>query len=284
MSLLLDALRKSEAQRRAGQTPGLDLGSATLPSGARSDRSHRATRLGGLLVLLVIFVGGIGLAWWQPWSTLVGPQTVHTETSGVVSDSELGLHGAASVSGNVQSSAPAGPSPAVSSPPRIAEQHATLDTDPAPERPPIDVPVVALAESGTARPPDAVATAADPGSGSPSSAPIESGRVAREPVEPEPVEPEPVEQTSAVEVTPTPRDASLDGVIRAWELPQELRAEFPQLRLTVHFYASDPADRFVLIDGERRGEGDSLGSDVRIAEIRRRGLIVDFRRYRILIE
>lgn len=284
MSLLLDALRKSEAQRRAGQTPGLDLGSAALPSGARSDRNHPGSRLGWLLVLLVIIAGGTGLAWWQPWSMLVRPQTVNFKERGVVPESGLGLNGAAAVSGNVQSSAPASPSSAVSSPPRIAEQRATLDTDPGPERPPIDVSVVALAESDTARPRDAVATAADPDSGSPSSAPVESGWVDREPVKPERVESEPVEQTSAAEVTPTPRDASLDGVIRAWELPQELRAEFPQLRLTVHFYASNPADRFVLIDGERRGEGDSLGNDVRIAEIRRRGLIVDFRRYRILIE
>jgi len=92
--------------------------------------------------------------------------------------------------------------------------------------------------------------------------------------------------SSAPSPTPTSaqRDASLDGVIRPWELPQELRAEFPNIRLTVHFYATNPADRFVLIEGERRGEGDSLGGGARVEEIRKRGLIVEFRRYRILIE
>ena len=63
-----------------------------------------------------------------------------------------------------------------------------------------------------------------------------------------------------------------------------MRADFPDLDLTVHFYASNPRDRFVIINGERFGEGGRPSSSVRIGEIRERGVVVDFRNYRILIE
>lgn len=75
-----------------------------------------------------------------------------------------------------------------------------------------------------------------------------------------------------------------DNFIRPWELPQAQRAEFPELRLTVHFYAERAADRFVLINGERYREGQRVGPGTTLAEIRQRGAVVEFGSYRVLIE
>ena len=75
-----------------------------------------------------------------------------------------------------------------------------------------------------------------------------------------------------------------ENFIRPWELPQDRRAEFPALRLTVHFYAEREAERFVLINGERYTEGQRVGPGTRLVEIRQRGAVVEFGSYRVLIE
>lgn len=77
---------------------------------------------------------------------------------------------------------------------------------------------------------------------------------------------------------------SAENFIRPWELPEAQRAEFPELRLTVHYYVERPADRFVLINGERYAEGQRVAPDTRLAEIRPRGAVIEFGRYRVLIE
>ena len=58
----------------------------------------------------------------------------------------------------------------------------------------------------------------------------------------------------------------------------------PMIDVAVHVFAPDPADRFVLVDGERYGEGDALARGVQLEEIRPRGIVVGFRTYRIRIE
>ena len=86
------------------------------------------------------------------------------------------------------------------------------------------------------------------------------------------------------EAEPEPEPESAPDFIRPWELPQARRAEFPELDMTVHFYADEPSRRFVLINGERYGEGQRIDSDVRLLEILQRGAVVDFENYRVLIE
>jgi general secretion pathway protein B len=71
--------------------------------------------------------------------------------------------------------------------------------------------------------------------------------------------------------------------IEVWDLPLPVRQELPDLDLSIHVFSGEPADRFVLINGERRLEGASLGGGVRVAEIVRQGAIVEFRDYRFLI-
>jgi general secretion pathway protein B len=72
--------------------------------------------------------------------------------------------------------------------------------------------------------------------------------------------------------------------VEVWELPLAIRRELPELNLSIHVFSAEPAERFVLINGERRREGESLGEGARLAEISRHGAVVDFRDYRFLLQ
>jgi len=69
-----------------------------------------------------------------------------------------------------------------------------------------------------------------------------------------------------------------------WELPDSVRADVPEIKFSVLVYAADPADRFVLINGERLGEGDSSQPGLVVKEIRRDGVIFTYRLYQFLVE
>lgn len=72
--------------------------------------------------------------------------------------------------------------------------------------------------------------------------------------------------------------------VRAWELPLSIRRELPDLKLTIHVFSPQEEGRFVLINGERYVPGDSLEGGAQLVDIRREGAIVDFREHRFLLE
>ena len=51
----------------------------------------------------------------------------------------------------------------------------------------------------------------------------------------------------------------------------------PPLKLSMHVYAEDPVQRFVILDGRRLGEGAALAEGVFVQSIRRDGLVVSVR-------
>ena len=69
-----------------------------------------------------------------------------------------------------------------------------------------------------------------------------------------------------------------------WELPDSIRAEVPEIKFSVLVYAADPEDRFVLINGQRLGEGDSAQPGLEVKEIRREGVVFSYRLYQFLVE
>ena len=62
---------------------------------------------------------------------------------------------------------------------------------------------------------------------------------------------------SAPEPTATPAP-----VLALADLTPTERRALPPLKLSMHMYAPDPAQRFVILDGHRLGEGDRAGSAV----------------------
>lgn len=72
--------------------------------------------------------------------------------------------------------------------------------------------------------------------------------------------------------------------ISYWELPDAIRADVPEIKFSVLVYAIEPADRFVLVNGQRLVEGDSYGQGLVVEEIRLDGVVFSYRLYRFLVE
>lgn len=316
MSLLLDALKKSESQRRRGTTPTIDLTSSP-PKG----RSRRIGFRWSVVLLLGVMLVAAGPWLWPQFSDwLEKHQGIGGEADGLaeVNNAEASTVGGETVPGRelqsealVEQPAPA-PVAGASSQRRVAAADPSPDasnevgeTDRATES------TGAGSETSSSRSVDnsAVNSSADnsgdaqmasneraAAQGSTSSEPTEASKAAAPDTGPSVEELQRIAQQqqqrlarasapSEPKAAPTPQVTEpIENFIRPWELPEAQRAEFPELKLTVHFFSERPVDRFVLINGERYGEGQRVGPGARLAEIRRRGAVVEFGSYRVLIE
>ena len=65
------------------------------------------------------------------------------------------------------------------------------------------------------------------------------------------------------------------------DLAPQLRRDLPQLNVTMQVYSADPARRFVVVDGQRKKEGDEV-QGVAVREIRASGVVLEFHGQRFL--
>lgn len=202
MSLILEALRKSEAERRRDRAPDLRLELPPVPR-------RRAPAARPLLWLGAIALAVLALALW------------------------LALRGRAPV--------------VASTPPATAPA-----ARPAAETPPLAAPLPQV----VARPAPASTTipiAATP------AAPIAAARPS--PPAPTPVAPPPP--------APAPTPASAPDAI-----PDIAGTGLPPVKLSMHMWDADPARRFVILDGQRMGEGDRFGP-LTVVAIDRKGVVIE---------
>ena len=61
------------------------------------------------------------------------------------------------------------------------------------------------------------------------------------------------------------------------------RSTLPPLKVSMHVYAQSPAQRFMIIDGQRVGEGARIADGVTLVRIRRDGAEIDVRGRRMLL-
>ena len=69
-----------------------------------------------------------------------------------------------------------------------------------------------------------------------------------------------------------------------WALPQSIRDDMSEIKITVMVYSEEPSDRFLLVNGQRLLEKEELSAGVRLEEIRRDGAIFRYRNYRFLVD
>lgn len=291
MSYILDALRKSESQRRLGQPPDLDAAPG-LPE-SRSGPGLRSwqwvtTAISLTVVAVVVGLYGFGPFDWprsdEPTARVERAAQEPTETASP--QTEAGAPDSESASEAVEASEQ----------PEPVERRRRTVVD---RRSPSQEPATSVTRPAPARP-GAVAT---PPPVIPEGARerlVTDAQQAQQLIEAE------SEAASAAE-TPTEQEATAEAVadplpeqssepsdedwtperaehLEAWELPFAVRQELPELNLSIHVFSAEPSERFVLINGERRQEGESLGGGARLAEISRQGALVDFRDYRFLIK
>jgi general secretion pathway protein B len=320
MSLILEALKKSEARRQLGEAPGL----GTPFTVARRRRSP-------LPVIGVLILAAAGFGWYY----------LRTKPAVVASGEVAAAKPSApdkSIAGkpNMQSMAPASPASAAAN--RFNTPAASPRTAPASDvaqrtpfggqagaapvtradprtrdpravnpqgTPPVagdgamrmaqrPLPGAAAAPIGAgaqargapearlASAQGAAAAPAIPGQAAPQPSALNAGaagQAAVASVAPKPATaspPPPAATAPAAQAAAVPVAAAPDMPLY-YELPFNVRKDLPTLAVSMHVYAAVPGQRFVVIDGDRRAEGDVVKEGLTLREIRSDGIVLEFR-------
>jgi general secretion pathway protein B len=282
MSILLDSLRKSEAQRRIKDAPSIHSAEAY---GSRAQRPRQ------WLALAMIGLTAGAIAWFG-WQQFADPATRPGAAAAVAANDR----------------APAAESDAGTDPPASLE--ARQD---APPRTPVErlsqAPETASAEPpATSSPANRIAAfvAEEEEMGEEAGEPFaeefaEDGEdlaVADESPDdiltddfgPDDFGSEDFGAEDFDELEPAAREpvrrAELDeaGPRSYWQLPQSWRSEMPEFKITVLVFAESAEDRFLLMNGERLREGDEVEGGVVLEEIRRDGAVFSYRQTRFLVK
>ena len=258
MSLILEALKKSERQRQVGIAPTL----ATPPMSRKRKRS-----LLPWLIAAIVIAGGAG--WWLSRETVPEPAPVVQTTPAP----------AASAPVAARASKPEVPMTTVAPPPEPSPPAATVAQPSAQQ---IDqlAKAVAAAAPDASNPPAPV-TIPRPASASPPPAPAPTPQA----VPTNPVAPPPAAAVAVSPPAPAPASAAPSAAASLpllWELPYDKRKDIPALTMSLQVYSDDPSQRFAIVNDERHVEGDELGDGLTLKEIAPEGLIVEYHGERFL--
>lgn len=283
MSFILDALKKSESKRRAQAGPEWSV-SPTVASPAKPATMARVRVLGlSAVVLLLLTVGAL----WA-WQVFVLKPSVEPPlpmaTSPTTSESNQ-----AALSTQTTPETTVQPLPASS--PMQADSVVAAEVAPPEAKPVASSASSSMAESAVATlsSEDASVIAlpqttdmSSPEGGASDEALVPAVMAIEEALVNAQAPRESAATVSEDEAQAVWQPAAPDYLYQ-WELPLAVRQALPALNLTIHVFAANPADRFVLINGVRYTEGAELGSGAVLAEIRAEGALVDFRDYRFLL-
>ncbi|MBT8049527.1 MAG: GspB domain-containing protein [Xanthomonadales bacterium] len=253
MSILLDALKKSEQQRQLGQTPTLQT---NLP-----DQDSDNGVFGHWIPLSLVGLSVIVMAWFG-WQQLRAPAVLDNISEPVVAVQPEEAQAAPAertdrartMTESLEDRAGAGSAISDNDRSRLSRsvsQFKAEDNQPEPGPSENEAPLTAAAGTPSAEAPTRAAPDTSP------KRPPASRRSALEPHVAEP--------------------------ISYWELPQGIRDNLPEIQISVLVYSERPADRFVLGNGQRLTEQDELQSGLVLDEIRRDGAVFLYRNYRFLV-
>jgi len=82
---------------------------------------------------------------------------------------------------------------------------------------------------------------------------------------------------------PAAATPALEQLPAFWQLPYNVRKELPELKMSMHVYSATPTQRFVVLNGNRQVEGDELGGEVHVTEIRTDGVVLTYHGQRFLV-
>jgi general secretion pathway protein B len=98
----------------------------------------------------------------------------------------------------------------------------------------------------------------------------------------------PIVTDEAAQATPNKRSSRLEPheaePISFWQIPQSLRDGMPEFKISVLVYAENPQDRFLLINGQRLMEKEELDSGVVLDEIQPERAIFHYRKYKFFVK
>lgn len=238
MSLILDALKKADAERTLGQAPGLQAQALPLPGIEGDDgRSGRSVALIGTGVALVLLTVA-GAAWWT-WIRTSPPPA----PAAVVTQAPLA----------VPAAPPALPTPVAAVAPPAAV-------------PPAPAPALAPAPAAAPAPAPAPTLPVAPKRIEPPTRPTAL------PEQPRPTPPPAVRPSQASdEAASRPATAAVVPPIET--LPEGLRRNLPPMSVGGSIYADRPVDRILIVNGQLLKEGDAIDGRVVLESIGRQSAI-----------
>lgn len=255
MSILLDALKKSERERQLGKTPTLGTG----PDEQTAAGTPSISPLPVVMALLSALVIG-----WLGWKQFQLPAVEQAASPIVETREETPQHEEEAeqprtmtelygLSRRDQSTRSAKP-PEKGNRAKLSKSVSDYTAENAPQSAAQAAPEPAVAEDSPAD----ITESDHPGT-APSE--IANRDERRKGIEPHVTEP-----------------------ISYWELPQGVRDELGEIKITVLVYAQSPDDRFLLSNGQRLVEKDEIEGGLVLDEIRQDGAVFLYRNYRFLVK
>ena len=255
MSFILDALKKSEAERRQGEVPSLqnDLGSA--PPRRRS--------IWPLVLTFALLLNGAVLGGWLLLRNEEDPPVAKSsgELDRILASRAARTEPARDLTSN---SAPLVKETEPTAVKTLAKQPVQ------PEQPVVRIPAEPshLKQAGVtpkAEPKSPAPAAIKTPVAAPESSASRKTRVAQQVKPVEPVKP--AQPPTATEQAPVAAPAPAEAFPLISELPAAVRSGLPGLNLQLHFFSQDPARRMVRLNGSNLREGDRGGDGLSVVEI-----------------
>ncbi|MGH8121694.1 MAG: general secretion pathway protein GspB, partial [Rudaea sp.] len=83
--------------------------------------------------------------------------------------------------------------------------------------------------------------------------------------------------TTTNSAAPPPASPPADAPVPSIDdMPYSLRKELPDILISMQVYSPDATRRFVVVDGDRKVEGDTIKDAVALREIRANGVVLEF--------
>jgi len=257
MSLILEALRKSEAQRRRAQAPDLFAETSTV---ARHAAAPSPRWLWWMLAAIaaLLLTGWFARGLWNP-----PLQRARTAPAPVLADAAPHKQDSSNAVAPAAAGADAFLRGAIVAAPATNTTATTAAVAPLVAATPLPtLPIEPLPSAVEARP----ANIGPPPGNVATIAPVSA----------------PTMPPASVPAPAAPPAATSNAPLRLADLSSEQRRQLPALKMSMHLWHSASAQRFVILDGERMGEGDRIGDAV-IEEITRDGVLLTWQGRRLLV-
>jgi general secretion pathway protein B len=282
MSSILDALKKSEAERQRGLPPTLNSPAAFHRTRAERSQSTRWW-------LPAAALAGVAIAWWMGVfdfgndSTTTGAAT-QAEAVAPIADIAEPAPAPSDSAAAPPATTDAAPPAVTAVEPAIPEPAAVTQVEPAaganrprrvgfgpfPRQPSADTPPAAGSATAPADAPVVATVPAPvpefaPVLDAPAPAGVTPGAAGTEPAVP--ASATSTQPAAVAEPAPAPAPSRADGVPTIFELPFAARRALPEIAVTMHMYSADPARRFALINGVRAKDGESIDGGIEVVRI-----------------